>query len=219
VPIGITEWGPLFGYSTRPNVHNWYVDQSRTMAAAVYVASILDTLLANPRVLLATYTNPIHRWYGSLLTDTDRGLIKTPSYHVLAMYRSRFETRLLPVTVDGPTFDSEAVGLVKAQRGVAEVLARATVSTDGRRLTAMLVNRSLDRSIATRVALRGFEAGRADCQVLSAASPNSINGPGLTDSTRSGAAIAPQPIACAPGPDMSVAIPPSAVVSIVLERR
>src|SRR5207245_1643293 len=102
LPIAITEWGPLFGYSNRANVNNWYVDQSRTMAAAIYVASMIDTLLGQPRVLLATYTNPIHRYYGSLLTNTDRGLVLTPSYYVYSLYRTRFETRMVPASVSGP---------------------------------------------------------------------------------------------------------------------
>jgi alpha-N-arabinofuranosidase len=216
--LAITEWGPLFGYSSKPDAHNAYVDQSRTMAAAVYVASMLDGLIAHPRVLLATYTNPIHRWYGSLLTDTDQGLIKTPSYHVYAMYRSRFEPRLVPVTVKGPTFDSQQIGLVNPQRNVAEVLARASLSDNGRRLTAMLVNRSVDRTAATRVALNGFSARRVDCQVLAGSAPNAINGTSLTRTTISDGPIVPKPLTCTLRDGVSLTLPPSSVVSMVVEQ-
>src|SRR5436190_15196916 len=156
LPAAITEWGPLFGYSNKPTMHNAYVDQSRTMAAAVYVASMFDMLLDQPRVLLATYTNPIHKWYGSLLTDTDHGLIKTPTYHVYSLYRTRFESKLVATSVTGPTFDTTTVGLIKARQGVPEVVAHASVSADGRRLSAILVNRSVDRSTPVHVVVQGF---------------------------------------------------------------
>jgi alpha-N-arabinofuranosidase len=217
-PIAITEWGPLFGYSNKPDVHNAYVDQSRTMAAAVYVASILDALISNPRVLLATYTNPIHRWYGSLLTDTEQGLIRTPSYYVYSLYRSRFESKLVAASVRGAAFNSESVGLVNPQRNVAEVLAKASVSSDGRRLTAMIVNRSVERATPARVTVNGFTARRADCQVLSGSAPNAINGPNLTKTTVS-ESISPRPLTCEVGDGgLTLTLPPSSIVSMVIER-
>ncbi len=218
VPLAITEMGPLFGYSSKPDMHAAYVDQSRTMAAAVYVASLLDTLLANPRVLMACYTNPIHRWYGSLLTDTERGLIKTPTYYVYSFFRTRFEPQLVATSVSGPTFDSTTVGVVKAQADVPTVVAQASVSDDGSRLSAVLVNRSLDRTITTRVQIAGFVPARTDCEMLSAASPNAINAPGLTATTVHDQAIAPKPLACQAGTDISIALPPSSIVSLRAER-
>ena len=218
-PIAITEWGPRFGYSNRPEVNTVYVDQSRTMAAAVYVASLLDAIVADPRVLLATYTNPIHRWYGSLLTDTDRGLIKTPTYHVFSMYRTRFESRALSTVVKTATFDADSIGLVNARRDIPDVIVRSSISEDGRRLTAMLVNRNLDRSASARVTIDGFAAGRADCLVLRAPAPNAVNGPSLTNTTVSGEAIAPAPLVCEVRDGISMTIPPSGIVSMVVERR
>jgi hypothetical protein len=81
------------------------------------------------------------------------------------------------------------------------------------------VNRSLDHPLDTRVAVTGFTARRADCQVLSAPTPNAINGQSLTNSTAgSGSPIEPRAMACAPGAPMKVSVPPSGVVSIVMER-
>jgi alpha-N-arabinofuranosidase len=217
LPIAITEWGPLFGYSNKRDVTSEYADQSRRMAAAVYVAALIDWMLGEPRLLLATYTNPIHEFYGSLLTDTDRELVKTPSYHVFAMYRSRFESRLVPATVEAPQFSADTVGLINAQSGVPEVSARASISSNGRRLTAMLVNRSVDKPMQKRITIDGFAAGRVDCQVLAGSSPSAINGPPISKSTTSGR-IAPAPINCS-GDPLAVTIPPSAVVSLVADRK
>jgi hypothetical protein len=218
LPIAVTELGPLFGYSTRPEVHAAYVDQSRTMAAAVYVASLLHTLLGEPRVLLACYTNPIHRWYGSLLTDTPEGLVRTPSYWVYDLFRNRLEPRLVATTVEGPTFDAEGVGLVRPRRAQAELLARASLSDDGRRLSALLVNRSLERRLVTRLHVVGFAAAEADCRLLAAASPNAVNGPRLTGSTVAATPpVAPAKVPCRVGED--VVVPPSSVLSLVARGR
>ena len=219
LPIAITEWGPLFGVSGRPDMTAIYADQSRTMAAAIYTASVLDVMLSNPRVMMATYTNPVHKWYGSLLTDTDRGLVRTPSYHVFALYRSRFETRLVPVTTTTRQFASETTGLVHAQNDAPEVLARASTSAGGERLTIMLVNRSLDAAVTTRVSVAGFAIGRVDCVVLAASSPAAINGSQLTRTTVTGAPIRPQPLSCSAGSPLTIVLPASSLVSVVAERQ
>jgi len=219
VPLAVTEFGPLFGVSSRRDQHAIYVDQSRTLAAALYVASLLDVFLGEPRIFLACYTNPIHRWYGSLLTDTEAGLVRTPTYHLYSLYRSRFEPGLLSTVVTSPTFDARANGIVKAHSGLPDLLARASLSADGSRLTALLVNRSLDRPLRTAVSMAGFAPRSTDCLLLTAPSPASINGPGLTTTTRTGGEeIAPRPWPCPAGNPLEVEIPPNAILSLVAEQ-
>lgn len=219
VPLAVTEFGPLFGVSSRREQHAIYVDQSRTLAAALYVASLLDVFLGEPRLFLACYTNPIHRWYGSLLTDTEAGLVRTPTYHLYSLYRSRFEPGLLSTVVTSPTFDARANGIVKAHSGLPDLLARASLSADGGRLTALFVNRSLERPLRTAVSMAGFAPRSTDCLLLTAPSPASINGPGLTPTTWSGGEeIAPRPWPCPAGNPLEVEIPPNAILSLVAER-
>lgn len=219
VPLAVTEYGPLFGVSGRPGPQAIYVDQSRTLAAAIYVASVLDVFLGNPRVLAACYTNPIHRWYGSLLTDTDQGLVLTPTYHLFTMYRERFFRRLLPVRVASPTFAARGLGLVRKREGVPEVVARASLSDDGSRVGIMLVNRSVDRERPAELVLRGpFAASSFDCRVLTGPSPAAVNGPRLTATTVAGE-IAPRPLACGGGAVLALRLPPNSVVSVIAERR
>jgi alpha-N-arabinofuranosidase len=219
VPLAVTEFGPLFGVSSKRDQHAIYVDQSRTLAAALYVASLLDVFLGEPRLFLACYTNPIHRWYGSLLTDTEAGLVRTPTYYLYSLYRSRFESGLVPTVVTSPTFDAQDKGIVKAHRGLPDLLARASLSADGSRLTALLVNRSLGRPLSTAVSFAGFAPGSADCLILTAPSPASINGPGLTATTLAGGAeITPKPWPCPVGNPVEVEIPPNTILSLVAER-
>jgi alpha-L-arabinofuranosidase len=218
VKIAVTEFGPLFGLSTKSATHNAYVDHTRTMASALYVASLLDLYLSDPRVFSAAYTNPIHQWYGSLLTNTGGRLVRTPTYYLYELYRTRFEPRIVEATVSAPRFVTRTVGYARGRPQAPELLARASVSANGRRLTAMLVNRSTARTIATQLAVRGFTPTSAECQVLSASSANAINGPAITGTVATGAEIIPRPFPCTAGTSMELSIPPNAVVSVVATR-
>ena len=218
LPLAVTEYGPLFGVSSDAKRQAVYVDQSRTQAAAIYVASLLDVFIGHPRVMAACYTNPIHKWYGSLLTDTDQGLVVTPTYHVFSLYRSRFFDDLLPAKIDSGRFDGGRLGLVKERRGASEILARASRSKDGRRVGIMLVNRSVDHDRQAEVSLAGFPATSVDCKVLSAPVPWAINGPRLSDTTSSAGEIAPRPLPCTGTDRIALRLPPNSVVSVVAQR-
>jgi alpha-N-arabinofuranosidase len=215
-PFAITEFGPFFGVSQDPARHVAYVDQSRTLAAALYVASILDTFIADPRVFLACYTNPIHRWFGSLLTDTPQGLVRTPTYWIYDLYRRRFEPNLVATeVVISPSFSAAETGLVKAATEVPDVLAKASLSDDGKRLAVVLVNRSLDGAHDTTIEIKGFTPKSADCQVVTARSPAAINGSALGDTVQSGEEIRPKPLPCEVGPPIRFQLPASSFASVV----
>ncbi|HVT16742.1 MAG TPA: alpha-L-arabinofuranosidase C-terminal domain-containing protein [Thermoanaerobaculia bacterium] len=219
IPIAVTELGPLFGISARPDRHAAYVDQTRTLAAALYVASVLDVLIGEPRVEIACYTNPTHPWYGSLITDTREGLVKTPTYHLYALYRSRFARQIVWSKVASPSFDAPGVGLVRARTRIPDLIVRASVDDRGRKLTAMLVNRSETRTLAATLELQHFTPRTVDCRILAAPSPAAINGRGLTRSTLSGGReIAPRPFPCAAGRPIRLDLPPSSILSLVAER-
>ncbi len=219
VPVAITEYGPLFGLSGRPGRHAAYVDQSRSQAAALYVASFFQVIFAEPSVFMTCYTNPIHRWYGSLLTDTDQGLIRTPTYYLYRLYAERFEHQMVAARVDSPTFDAGQVGLVKARQGVPDLVASASRSADGRRLTAILVNRSLNRTLTTTIELSGFEPKTVDCQLLGGSGAAAINGPALTRSTlTSSTEIKPRPVACSAASRFAVKLPPASILSLEARR-
>jgi len=215
--IAVTELGPFFGLSGDRETHAQYVDQTRTLAAALYTASILHVLIDDPRVFAACYTNPIHPWYGGLITDTDQGLIRTPTYYLYLLYRSRFEAELISTSVSGPTFNAPRTGIVNQRNDVPALLAQASVSDDQRRLTVMMVNRDMVHPLATTVEIAGFKVARTDCRVLSAPSPAAINGPALTSSTVSGASIEPRALDCTAGEAITLEIPPNAVVSLVVD--
>lgn len=217
LPIAVTEFGPFFGATQDPDRNIAYVDQTRTLASAIYVASILDVLIGDPRVFMAAYTNPIHPYYGSLVTDTPSGLVKTPTYYLYEMVRKRFESRLISTdVVTSPSFGSTEVGIAKAHDAVPDLVAKASTSADGKRLTVLLVNRSLDHALSTSIEAKGFTANGADCQVLTAPTANAINGPALGKTVVAGGPeIRPQPLACTAGNTIELTLPPSSIASVV----
>ena len=218
IPMAVTEFGPFFGVSRDRGIHADYVDQSRTLAAAIYTASMLDVFIGDSRVFMSCYTNPIHRWYGSLITDTDEGLITTPTYYVYQLYRSRFESRLLHSELEGPSFDSPRVGIVAARRGAPTVMGQASLSRDGRRLTAMVIGRAIDGSVPFTLEVEGFKPGSADCRQLGGVEGNYRNGPALGKSTqRFAPMLEPRAVSCAfDGNRLQFELPAQSVLSIVV---
>lgn len=216
-PFAITEFGTLIGLSSDPKRHLSYVDHSRTQASALYIASVLDVFMGDPHVELTMFTNPIHKYYGSLILADASGLVTSPTYHLYRLYRDRFESRLVATQVSSPTFSSEQVGVVKARSGVPALMARASKSADGKRLTALFVNRSLGAPLETDVVLEGFTPARVSCEILAAPQPNAINGPSLTDTVVKNSDIRPQPFACQSAANQHLSLPPGSILSLVAE--
>jgi hypothetical protein len=216
-PFAITEFGTLIGISGNMKRHLTYVDHSRTQASALYVASVLDVYMGDPRVETTMHTNPTHRYYGVLVLVDPSGLVTSPTYHLYRFYRERFETRLVKTDVSSPTFSSERVGVVKARSGVPALLARASKSADGRRVTALFVNRTLGGPLETDVALEGFTPTRVSCQILAARQPNAINGPSLTNTVIKHSNVVPQAFPCDTAPRQHLSLPPGSILSFVAE--
>lgn len=216
-PFAITEFGALIGLSSDPARHLAYVDQSRTLASALYVASVLDVYMGDPRVEITMFTNPVHKHYGSLLLVDASGVVASPTYYLYRFYRDRFEPRLVATDVTSPSFSSEQVGVVKARSGVPALVARASKSPDGRRLTLLFVNRSISAPVETDVTLEGFTPARVSCEILAAPSLNAINGPSLGATVAKGATVAPKPFTCGTAATQRLSLPPGSILSFVAD--
>jgi len=218
-PFAITEFGTLIGLSSKPDQHAAYVDHTRTQASAVYVASLLDVYLGDPRVEATMYTNPIHRWYGNLILNDPSGLVTSPTWHLYRLYHERFEPRLVETEVDGPRFATGTLGIVKGRSDARTLLARAATSRDGRRLTAMLVNRAVSGTLDTEITLEGFAPTQVDCRILAAPALHAINGPAVSKSVRPDSKIEPTSFPCRAAKQQRVSLPAGAILSLVAEGR
>ena len=215
-PFAITEFGALTGVAQSMENHLIYVDQTRTQACALFVASILNLYMNDPRVMLTMYTNPTHNYYGDLILVDPTALVTSPSYYLYVFYADRFERTIVSTQITTPTFSSREVGLIKAQTDVPTLVVSASKSSDGQRLTALFINRSLEGSLETSITLEGFTPTSTTCQIIEAPA-NAINGSGLTDTVQANSRIKSKNFPCKNATTQTISLPASSIMSLVAE--
>jgi alpha-N-arabinofuranosidase len=212
--IAITEHFPLFGGGAGGQEQLLAVlDQSRSLAAALYTGSLFHGFMREG-VWMANYNLATSKWFGALLTDSDKGWVKTPTYHLYDLYINHFGTKLVHVEVKGPRYSSRKVGSVPARNEVEYLDAVASVDKANSVYLAV-INRSLEKAVESTLEVAGLpKDARAEVRTLSAASANSINGTALSKSVVAGSpdAIVPKLSRWAPaGADSKYSFPPCSV--------
>ena len=183
--IAITEHFPLFGAGGSEQQMRNILDQSRTLASALYTASLFHVYMRQ-KVWMANYNIVTSKWFGALVTDTDDGLARTPTYHVFDLYRNHFGNTLVACAVTGPSFSSKHIGVVDAADDLPVL--DAVASTDqGGTVYLAVINRSLAAPQSAAIQVEGIAGKTADVMTLAGPAPNAINGPALSKSTASGA--------------------------------
>jgi alpha-N-arabinofuranosidase len=173
IKIAVTEWGPLFSFLPTSR----WVDHVKTLGSALYVASLFQVFLKSDRVDITNFFK--------LTGDSFVGCIAgngepKPIYYGLQMYYQHFGSKLIQARVSGPTFDSQAIGLVAAVQRVPYLDAVASLSEDGSKLFIIAVNKSFDNPLPTQVLINGFRpSSRARVWVLTAPSLDANNGADL----------------------------------------
>jgi alpha-N-arabinofuranosidase len=170
IQIAVTEWGPFFhAIPSDP-----WVGHTKTLGSALYVASAVQAFLRDQRTEMANFfklTEP------SFMGWIDANGVPKPSYYALQMYTHHFGDRVIAVEVDSPNFGSRSVGNVDAVDRTEYLDAIASLSSDGRRLYIIAVNRSFSNGLQTKVSLHGFHPrSTARAWVLTAPSLDANNG-------------------------------------------
>lgn len=143
ITIQITEWGPIGGYSS-------------SVAGSVFMASFLNTVIAEPKVSSACYLPLINHYAAANLLGSlvDTSVIGKTVYwdntntHVFRWYSEQVGRDVLKTSLSGAdTFDSVAVGLVPAQSdvGVADTSVYYDAATG--KGTIFLINKSYDENV------------------------------------------------------------------------
>lgn len=183
--IAITEHFPLFGGGGPKDQILSVLDQSRTLAAALYTAGLLHAFMRE-KVWMANYNIATSKWFGALLTDTDSGLIRTPTYYLYDLYRNHFGETLVEANVHSPWYSSPKEGGVPRRNIVPYLDAMASKDGMGNVYLAV-INRHLEQPVDAAVHVAGLAAkSEADVYTLDGPDSNSINGPSLTQTTSGG---------------------------------
>lgn len=181
--IAITEHFPLFGGGGSQRQMLEILDQSRTLAAALYTASLFHTYMRE-HVWMANYNLAVSKWFGALLTDGDAGLVKTPTYYVFDLYRNHFGDQLHQTEVRSDTYNSPEVGMTNARENVPYLDAVSAGDADGS-LYLAVINRNLFYPVEAAIEVNGaVPPAGASALTLAGPAANSINGPALESSTQ-----------------------------------
>jgi alpha-N-arabinofuranosidase len=162
ISLAITEWGPYFHLEPSSR----FVDHVKTLGSALYVGSVLKVFIEDPRVELANAFKLIdNAWMGWIGVRDSAYLAKAPAM-AMQMYRQHFGERLVETEVVAPVASSPALGIVDAVAQVPQLECVSSLSNDGETLYLMVINKSFDTAITTRIDLAGFEAGGATVHTL-----------------------------------------------------
>ena len=234
IRIAVTEWAPLF--HILPS--SAWIDHSKTLGSALYMADVLRVFIQDDRVAAATFFKLNEASFLGLFAARRGKWIPNASYYAFQLYTEHFGTTVVASRAEAPTYDSVQAGIVPAMKRVPLLESVASLSVDASRLYVMLINKSLDRSADVALGISGFEAASGIAHLLTGASPDSNTGtelpkvPGIrwakqvnVDATaRHFDRGAPSEVTYAstplPGVSESIAyrVPPHSVVSLELRR-
>jgi alpha-N-arabinofuranosidase len=157
--LAVTEWGPIFQW-----VHKGrYVDHPKTLGSALFAASALKNFIESPRTDIAAFWMLNDFSVLGWLSSVNGNFPPNPEWAMTAralafqMFTRHFGERLVRTRSNGPTFDSETVGITEAVHGAPLLDVVSSVSTDGRQLYILAINKDFDQAIDGTIGLKGFK--------------------------------------------------------------
>lgn len=140
IGIAITEWGAIFSV---PYLDNYWVDHVKTMGSGVYIARMLQVMMAHPRVKLANYFKLTDRTFMGWINY--KGEPKVP-YWVFSLYANFHGNQRLTAQLSSPTFSTPVMGIMAAQHNIPQVTVIASQNDQTNKIYINFVNRSLTTS-------------------------------------------------------------------------
>ncbi len=172
IRIAVTEWAPLF--QVAPS--SAWIDHSKTLGSALYVADVLRVFIQNDRVDIATFFKLNEPSFLGLLGARQGEWVPNATYHAFRLYTEHFGSTLVASRTQAPTYDSVKAGIVPAMKQVPLLESVASVSADGGRLFVMLINKSADQSADVVLETTGFVAASGVAHLLTGPSPDANSG-------------------------------------------
>jgi len=155
IKIAVTEWGPFFHSSTDSR----FVDHTKTLGSALFVASTLKAFVESSRTDIANLfkltDNGFMGWIGR------RDGLPAPKASTLAlqMFTKYFGTELIHSESVSPTYDSPTVGWVDAAR-VPYLDVIASRDYDGSHIYILAINKHFDAPIQSRISIEDYQVAK-----------------------------------------------------------
>ena len=172
IKIAVTEWAPLFHVAPS----SAWIDHSKTLGAALFVADMLRTFIADPKVDIATFFKLNEPSFLGLAGVRDGKWIPNASYYAFDLYTRHFGATAVSSRAQGPAYDSVKEGIVPAIRGVPMLETCASLSADGSVLYVMLINKSWDQAANVELSIAGFEPAAGTAWLLTGARADANTG-------------------------------------------
>jgi len=172
ISIAVTEWAPLFHVTPASP----WIDHSKTLGSALYVADILRVFIEDERVAAATFFKLSEPSFLGLFGMRRGEWIPNASYFAFQLYTEHFGTRVVATRRESPTYDSQQAGIVPAMKAIPLLESVASVSEDGERLYVVLINKSLEQAAEVSLSIQGFDPAGAKAHLLTGPSPDSNTG-------------------------------------------
>lgn len=233
IRIAVTEWAPLF--QVVPS--SAWIDHSKTLGSALYVADVLRVFIQSDRVEVANFFKLNEPSFLGLIAARQGQWAPNASYYAFQLYTEHFGSTVVASRTEAPTYDSVKAGIVPAMKKVPLLESVASVSADGSRVFVMLINKSVDQPADVALNIGGSDVASGIAHLLTGASPDSNTGtelpkvPGIKwarqvnvdEKTRSFDRGAPSEVTYASSPLPRVGkaftyrVPPHSVVSLELQ--
>lgn len=153
VDLFVDEWGGW--YDAEPEVKNGVLYQQNTIRDVMIAGTVLNTFNNNARrVKMANLAQMVNVLQAVILTDEEK-MIKTPTYHVMHMYKVHHDATLLPSTI---TNNPEYRGL--------PVISISASTNDDLSNHISLVNIDPENSHKVEIDLSDFAVKKASATVL-----------------------------------------------------
>ncbi len=173
IKLAETEWAPLFHVSPG----NKWVDHPKTLGSALYTASVMQVLIRAQSMDMATFFKLKDQVFMGCISLNN---VPKANYYALQMFTRHFGHYLIDCETTSPAYNAEPLGLIETVKDVPFIDACASLSADRRKLYLIVVNKSLDSKIQTRIVLSDFvpqSSAKAFCLTGRAIDAN--NGPDL----------------------------------------
>lgn len=200
VGLIVDEWGTW--YDEDPNFKIGALGQQNTMRDALVAAINLNIFNRHcDRVKMANIAQSINVLQSVLLTKGP-ATVKTPTYHVFAMYKPHMGATLLPV-------EGTSVAYAIQESSIPAIDVCASRSSSGK-LFLTLANADMSRSAPIRLRLPGTQSTKIGGTVLTSPAPDAVN------SFERPTAISPKPLMGAKMSEgtLELTLPPASVVAV-----
>jgi alpha-N-arabinofuranosidase len=163
IAIAVTEWGPLF----ETNPAGSYVEHTKTLGSALYAASVMKAFIESPQTQIANFhvlnDYSIMGWSGSLNGSFPPApdWAATARSYAFQLFTGHFGSSLVQSSVVSPTFNSDAAGLVAPVSDVPYLEVVSSLSSDGKTLYILGINKDFDSPVDATIAIQGFQPASA----------------------------------------------------------